>query len=230
MNLKAYITNIEPLGDEGLFKSLYDLMPEYRKEKIDRIKSESDKRRSIAAGALLLYGARLLGLSKLPTVETGEKGKPYFKDSSVYFNLSHSGDKVLCVIGDTEAGCDIENLNRKYDTNVAKRFFSSSEVKALEETTNEDEKKELFFKLWTLKESFVKLKGDGLSRALDSFSFKESCGKIVLACEDGEDDCRFVNRFTDDNYCYSVAFKGDLEDIEAEHLDIEKIRNYLYEA
>ena len=230
MNLKAYITNIEPLGDEGLFKSLYDLMPEYRKDKIDRIKSESDKRRSLAAGALLLYGARLLGLSKLPEVIKGENGKPYFKDSSVFFNLSHSGERVMCVIGDTEAGCDIENANRKYDMNVAKRFFSPSEVKALEETLDEDEKKKLFFKLWTLKESFVKLKGDGLSRPLDSFSFKESCGKIVLVCDDDDRDYRFINRFTDDDYCYSVAFEGDFKEPEAEFIDPVKIRNYLYEA
>ena len=134
----------------------------------------------------------------------------------------------MCSVSDVPVGCDVERI-QPIELDIARRYFFGSEYESIASVTD-DERYDRFYRFWTLKESFVKLKGDGLSRPLDSFSFKESCGKIVLVCDDDDRDYHFINRFTDDDYCYSVAFEGDFKEPEAEFIDPVKIRNYLYEA
>jgi len=55
--------------------------------------------------------------------------------------------------------------------NVAWRYFSKPEIKQLRALINIDRQLEQFFELWTLKESFIKACGLGLSLPLDKFTF-----------------------------------------------------------
>ena len=130
MKTKVYITNIEPLGDEGLYQSLYELMPAYRREKIDRLKCVPDKHRSLAVGALLMYALAKSDISLSTPIKVEENGKPYIEGNPVYFNLSHSGNMAMCVISDTRVGCDIELMKKQPNLRVAKRFFSKEEYEA----------------------------------------------------------------------------------------------------
>lgn len=103
------------------------------------------------------------------TLEKGEGGKPYLAGlvRQVYFNLSHSGEYVVCAFSESEIGVDIERIGCER-MGVARRFFHPDEIRTLEET-GENERKELFFRYWTVKESFLKYKGTGLRRPLSSF-------------------------------------------------------------
>jgi 4'-phosphopantetheinyl transferase len=68
-------------------------------------------------------------------------------------------------------GIDVEARSRTpADLDIAERFFSAPEVAILRGTPPEL-KPETFLRLWTLKEAFIKATGEGLTRALDSFSF-----------------------------------------------------------
>jgi 4'-phosphopantetheinyl transferase len=104
------------------------------------------------------------------------KGKPRVDPAAglpeLRFNLSHTRDLVACVINlDTEVGIDVETLDRKSaDLAIAKRFFSATEFTLLRDTPP-DRQHDTFFRLWTLKEAFIKATGEGMSRGLDSFSF-----------------------------------------------------------
>lgn len=210
MKTKVYITNIEPLGDEGLFQSLYELMPACRREKIDRLKCVPDKYRSLAVGALLMYALKKENISLSTPVKTEENGKPYLEGNPVYFNLSHSGDMAMCVISDTRVGCDIELMKKQPNLRVAQRFFSEEEYKSIKEKGD-------FYKIWTLKESFVKLSGEGIKGIADSFSFDESCDKIY--CE---------SHFMGD-YCYSFVLGDRRPETEILLPDIKEIKDRLYE-
>jgi len=166
----VYITDITPLKQEGRFLRLYEKMPLYRKEKIDRLKSQEDKRRSLAAGLLLEYA---MHLNQIPEreIEESENGKPSIKGrSDFHFNLSHSGDKAMCIISDKEVGCDVEKI-KDYNPSIARRFFSDEENLILLNEEDDLEKKQLFFRMWTLKESFIKVIGKGIALPLNEFSF-----------------------------------------------------------
>lgn len=95
----------------------------------------------------------------------GEKGKPYFKDLPFYFNLSHSGDYVLCGLSTEEIGADIQQHCGKDVGKLARRFFSRREAAVLEQAGAAREK--LFYKLWARKEAYGKLTGRGVADILD---------------------------------------------------------------
>ncbi len=95
-------------------------------------------------------------------------GKPYLRNhSDVHFNISHCHELAVCAIGNDELGIDAENI-REYSPRVVKRVFSEREKKILE---NAENKEEMFFRIWTLKESFVKALGIGISYPMKSCEF-----------------------------------------------------------
>jgi 4'-phosphopantetheinyl transferase len=91
---------------------------------------------------------------------------------SIRFNLSHTSGMVACVVAlDRDVGIDVEDLTRETEIlELADRFFSQEEAAALRELPREDQT-ERFFSYWTLKESYIKALGIGLSMPLDRFSF-----------------------------------------------------------
>jgi len=105
----------------------------------------------------------------------GEYGKPQIAQAgneSVHFNLSHSGDLLLILVGrSSELGIDVENSHRlRRFTRIAQRYFSESEVHELLKLTGSEQQRR-FYRLWTLKEAYLKARGLGLGLRLDRFSF-----------------------------------------------------------
>ena len=110
----------------------------------------------------------------------GEKGKPFVADrEDVFFNISHSGVYVVCAVSDGEIGVDIEKRS-KARMEVAGRFFHVREVRELEVASGVEQDK-LFYDFWSVKESFLKYTGTGLTRPLNSFVVRFSDGKISLS-------------------------------------------------
>jgi len=124
-----------------------------------------------------LSGEALVGIAlreywdlSLGTYRIGreEKGKPFIIGrENVFFNLSHSGEYVVCAVSDREIGVDIEK-RAKARMEVAERFFHEREVRALRPLSEMDRDR-LFFDYWAVKESFLKYTGTGLTRPLNSF-------------------------------------------------------------
>ncbi len=88
------------------------------------------------------------------------------------FNLSHTSDLIICgVILNQDIGVDVENMERQGTTiDIADRFFSPQEVKDLYSVPKE-KRLARFFDYWTLKESYIKARGMGLSLPLEHFTF-----------------------------------------------------------
>lgn len=91
----------------------------------------------------------------------------------LFFNLSHTrGLIALAVSRGRELGVDVENTAaRAVSLDVAKHFFSATEVAELSRVAP-DRQQDRFFEYWTLKESYIKARGMGLSLPLDGFSFE----------------------------------------------------------
>lgn len=108
-------------------------------------------------------------------------GKPYLKNNpEVFFNISHCHELAVCAVGSPELGIDAENI-RAYSPRVVKRVFSDREIEIFEKSENKDE---AFFRIWTLKESFVKAIGTGISYPLKSCEFLiDKTGFKAFGCE-----------------------------------------------
>jgi phosphopantetheine--protein transferase-like protein len=73
---------------------------------------------------------------------------------------------------DCEIGIDVEDITRTVDTDaVAPSVFSPAELADFREAGLED-RRDRFFSYWTLKESYIKARGMGLSLPLDAFWFE----------------------------------------------------------
>ena len=101
----------------------------------------------------------------MKTVHTNDDGKP--EAEGICFNLSHSGNVVICAASKDNVGCDIEKIGSA-PKRVAERFFCEDEIDWIESFANEDKNRE-FFRIWTMKESYLKMTGEGLRTALNSF-------------------------------------------------------------
>lgn len=93
----------------------------------------------------------------------GEKGKPYLRDYPYFFNLSHSGDYVVCVLSRREIGVDIQAHRAGGSGRIAEKYFSPEEAQALLQAKDRDA---FFFRLWTRKEAYGKLTGRGIADCL----------------------------------------------------------------
>lgn len=95
-------------------------------------------------------------------------GKPYLitkqNNQNLYFNISHSRNYLLCTITkNTDIGVDIEHCQNISNLDeVAAYLLSEHEYIDLQNLFN-DKKHDYFYKVWTLKEAFVKTLGIGLS-------------------------------------------------------------------
>jgi len=97
---------------------------------------------------------------------------PPYDASGLVFNLAHTrGLVVLAVTRGTPLGIDVEMYDQKMPLEVARRYFSPVEAEALEALPG-DARPRRFLRLWTLKESYLKAVGTGITGGLDSMTFR----------------------------------------------------------
>ncbi len=119
-----------------------------------------------------------------------EDGKPYFKDSALSFNISHSHGYVACAVSDEgEVGIDIEasTTDPEKAQRIAERYFNDDEKELVRRSP------ESFAKIWCEKEAKAKFFGSGLGIFLKNeknsdfeFEFIKKNAKIsthVFYCE-----------------------------------------------
>ena len=66
---------------------------------------------------------------------------------------------------------------------MARHFFHPQEIALLNKTTDEKLQQKLFFNLWSVKESYLKYTGSGLSTPLSSFEVCFTGNNITLKKE-----------------------------------------------
>lgn len=121
----------------------------------------------LSRGAIRLLLADRLGCSPAQLAFAGSKnGKPYAvldgTQVPISFNLSHSGNFGLIALSPSRSvGIDVEERRDRIDLDgVARQVFAATERDALARL-DRVEKRDLFFRLWTLKEALIKAKGTG---------------------------------------------------------------------
>lgn len=132
-------------------------------------------RDSICRGLLREYLAHFLTVTNTAIELTAnDNGKPVLLDNptGLQFNYSHSGEYVVFAFCyGSEIGVDIEQTQRRNNAlGIAQHFFADAEVEALQ-ALPESSQRQHFFRYWTLKEAYLKARGEGIFIGLDKFSF-----------------------------------------------------------
>ena len=169
--MEAIILNVTPPLTKIEYSSLLVLASGKKEARIKRFRHERDAHNCLLGDMLsqiMICRATGLGNDRLEFSAT-EFGKPFLvNDLSIHFNISHSGDYVVCVVDNEPVGIDVEMIkpiNRK----IAERFFAQDEV-AYILSARDDFDIQRFYEVWTRKESRIKWEGKGLSTPLPSFS------------------------------------------------------------
>jgi 4'-phosphopantetheinyl transferase len=151
--------------------------------------------------------------------ERNEHGRPGIAGSlalarGLHFNLAHTpGLVVMAVARDAEIGVDVERADQRAPLAVARRYFSAAEITAME-ALPAGEQARRFRRLWTLKESYLKAIGTGVSGGLGSVTFH--FGPDGVRCEREADAAaaRWVFREfdVDGEFLLALAFRNRGDD------------------
>lgn len=169
---RIYLAKINPSLSQQKFNTLLQLISEENREKCLRFKFKEDALRTMYGELMVrhvLHKHFSLKNEDIKIVRS-DNGKPYIKGCPIHFNISHAGEFVVCAFSEQKVGIDIEKI-KDIDLDIAKRFFCQSEYEDLL-AQNPTNQLNYFYSLWTLKESYLKWLGSGMSIPLDSFCFK----------------------------------------------------------
>lgn len=156
-------------------------MANEKKKRIERYSFIEDAKRTLFGDALVKWLiSKKLGIRYRDIIfHYNEHGKPFLRGYPFFnFNISHSGDWVVCAISCKNVGIDIEQV-MDIDLGIARRFFSEQEYKDIIGKPKHNQLS-YFYDLWTLKESYIKYKGKGLSFLLDTFTINKENEDISL--------------------------------------------------
>ena len=210
---RIYIADISVLKDSVIFENLLKQVPEYRQKKAMSFKFPKGKMQSLGVGLLLRQACVDAGLGLADAhVAYGENGKPYLTDfPEVQFNLSHSGERVMCVLSPFETGCDVETIKGDRGR-LAERFFMPEESAWIKHFETLEKQSDAFYRLWTLKECYMKVTGRGMSLMPDKFSLNvDENGNISLFHEGNRMEYAFREINLHDGYRYAYCIKNNGE-------------------
>ncbi|MCL2413073.1 MAG: 4'-phosphopantetheinyl transferase superfamily protein, partial [Bacteroidales bacterium] len=156
---------------DDVFDVWLEKLPKFRQDEVLRYRFRDDRIRSLCAYLLLCVGLGRI----VEKFSYNEQGKPSLVDEKLYINLSHAKSAAVVGFSESPIGVDVEFIRKIYPKIVCKRVFTDAEIEQIERAEHPTL---TFFKFWTLKESFVKCIGQGLSFPLKTVEFQLSNDKI----------------------------------------------------
>ncbi|MGN7043659.1 4'-phosphopantetheinyl transferase family protein, partial [Bacillus safensis] len=134
--MKIFAIKLQHLDEIDAQQQIERLKPFVSSEKraaAERFRFLIDARRTLLGEVLVrqtIHDMYDLPMDRI-VFETEGNGKPVVRQlPSFHFNLSHSGDWVVCAVDDAPVGIDIEEI-KPIDLAIAKRFFSADEYQDL---------------------------------------------------------------------------------------------------
>lgn len=207
--IQVYGVKLTQEPDPLLEHKLLEALPIEKQEKIRRFFHRADALRCMMADILSRYMiCRTLAIKNSEIqLHVNPFGKPLLSgNTGCHFNQSHSGQWIVGALSASSCGIDVEEI-REPDMDVAEHCFAEQEFRDLQKVPA-DRRAEYFFDLWTLKESYVKASGFGLSVPLNSFAIRKQPTGISLNTEQEFRNCRFKQYFIDPAYKLSVCAEG----------------------
>lgn len=192
--IRIYVANVESYPTDFVEEKMKQLQ-EIRRKKIQSLKKEEDRYRSLVAGFLLKDALKECGVDyENACFKEDEQGKPYMEgEDSIHFNLSHAENYVAVAVADHPIGVDVESISHlgkeplTMVNRLSKRVLSETEKEVFQKI-EEGEKVQEFCRIWTGKEAYTKWNGKGIrmdfrsfSTSSDEFFWKKLSDKVWLA-------------------------------------------------
>lgn len=159
--MKYRILNIKSLT-ESEFELAFKQMSKERQEKCLRYKFADDRRRMAFGESLLrkLISDEYDVREEDVIIKNLPSGKPVaeVQGKNLCVSITHSGDYVACGVSDTPIGVDLEVMRQVSPLLLTKAL--NEEERAF--VSNSEDENLSFLKLWTAKEAYLKLTGEGL--------------------------------------------------------------------
>ncbi len=213
MKVELWTVDLTQIPDQD-----FQILAPLEQKRADQFKYEKHRTRFIKRRVLL---RKILAhyLNQSPrSVGIGytKLGKPFLAMSTekLYFNISHSKDQVLYGISkEGHLGVDIEFLDPEIESElISSHFFAPEEISLIKESEGLS-KSEAFFRLWTIKEAFIKLIGKGLTYPLENVLVKNAMTEPHLNIPDGKDYSSVFKRTISD-YAIGVVVSGNSLELE----------------
>lgn len=179
--ITAAVIDARLLKANGLESSVYASLSAGRRSKADRYRFERGRLLSLCAGAALDFCLASAGLRERDAqIACGSHGKPYIAGhTGLFFNLSHSGSLAVCALAGQEIGVDIERQRENVSEALMRRVCTAHEAELLFSLDTGSRSAE-FCRLWTVKESYMKLLGTGLATPPESLDVSFEPNGITL--------------------------------------------------
>jgi 4'-phosphopantetheinyl transferase len=161
----------QPLTPEAFLCQLSKLPASFH-EKINQLKRWQDRHASLLGKLLLIKGLNDFGYSNLDlnSITYNQYGRPLLSEN-IDFNISHSGNYVMCALSDEgNIGVDIEEI-KAIDVTQFKKFITSDELALIQNSENSLTE---FYELWAKKEAVMKAEGRGLSIPLKDIKIENN--------------------------------------------------------
>lgn len=179
-----WVTLTHEIADADLAVPFNHVLNDDERRQYAKFVFEKDRRRYLITRALVRYA-----LSRYTSIQPAQWrfaatafGRPFIVDpprdiDGLTFNISHSDHVVLLgITHESRLGIDVEDQDRTMPLDMADHFFSADEVRQLH-ALPADAQMQRFLDFWTLKESYIKACGKGLSIPLDTFGFELDTGR-----------------------------------------------------
>lgn len=166
--MKKKVSSIEAL-DKGALDAFFVRLPKSEQDRINLKKKRAD---SIAARYVLSEILRdLFGEDLSEKISCDKEGKPFIIGRpDIFVSLSHSDRVVAAVVSDRPVGIDIERIR------TVSEKLKSRVCKKPTETDQE------FFRIWTVKEAYLKAAGIKFSDML-SLDITDLDERVIISSE-----------------------------------------------
>jgi 4'-phosphopantetheinyl transferase len=160
--------------EDSPLKPFWKLLDEAERQRALDLRKVNDQKRFICTHGLL----RLIlswYLDENPCsigFSFNQFGKPRLESVvNLEFNLAHSSNLVLFAFtSSSQIGVDVERVIELEDFDALGNWFLSNNEKELLSSSRSVAKVENFYKLWTIKEAYLKMLGRGLADNLDNYN------------------------------------------------------------
>jgi len=190
----------KPLSPD-LFWSLTNQLPPDTISKIRKFHKWQDAHACLFGRLLLKEMLSTFSIDQdLSTLKYTNYQKPYFENSDFNFNISHSGNYVVCAgTNQSKLGIDIEEI-KSINIQEFREQFHTVEWGQIKNADN----LATFYKFWTMKEAIIKADGKGLSIPLNNLNVSNNSNQVII----DQAVWNLHEIYLDDDYICHMAYLG----------------------
>ncbi len=220
-SIHIWITDIDKVDDPYLKDVYRSILSADELERLARFKFEKDQNSFLVSHAMVrsVLSNYVEIAPKDLQFKTGDNGKPTVfceegKSLPLEYNMSHSGKyAVMVATNEIVCGIDVERINAERSfLDIASNYFSAKEMLDLKSMLDSDQAQR-FYTYWTLKEAYIKAKGETIGGSLNKVSFDLHHPEQISVQLDGangdSNGWQFHSQRLDDDYVMSLALQHE---------------------